>query len=61
MFDLGVGANLMGALVQFLPQGLDRLSPLQARGTLQNMDFKLVLSGRIELPIQVFFCNVVPI
>jgi hypothetical protein len=50
----------MGPIGEFLAEGLHRLDLAQALGTLQNMGLKLVLCGGIELPIEVFFCDVVP-
>jgi hypothetical protein len=60
MLDLGVRANLMGTLGEFLAQGLDYFHTSQALDTLENMDLEFVPRGGIKLPIEVFFCEFVP-
>ncbi len=60
-FDLGISANLVGAVGKLVAQGLDRLDLAQAWGTLEDVDLKLVLRGGIKLAAQVFFSEFVPI
>jgi hypothetical protein len=50
----------VGAYLKFLAESLDRLYLSQAMATLENVDFEFVLGAGTKLPIEVFFCEFVP-
>ena len=57
---MGIAADAVGALYQFLAQSLKCFDATQAVGALQNMNLKLVPCGRIKPPTEVLFCEFVP-
>jgi hypothetical protein len=55
-----MGANLRSTISELLPQRKNCFHILQAPGTLQDVNFKIVSRGGIQLPVEVLFRELAP-